>query len=343
MKKYQVVVYIGRFQPFHNGHQETLKEALEYGEQVIVGIGSANRSRSTENPWTYDERVQMISESMDNDERIHFVPISDYPYNDTAWITHVNTQIQNYIEDVLEGGQNIGLIGFKKDDTSRYLESFPDWDFIGVNEQHGIMNAIDVRNQYFARPPTISEFLPDAVRAAMKVFAVSVPFKWLINEFDFIRVYPKLWGKGPFITVDAVVEQMGYVLLVTRKEPPFKGKLAIPGGFVNLNEWIAKARVRELKEETRIADSQGEIPPAKLMSFMTKEKVYDDPARSKRGRIVTFAGLYKLPTAKQLYSVVGSDDAEKAAWYKLSDLNASMLMEDHWFIINDMLGLTEGI
>jgi bifunctional NMN adenylyltransferase/nudix hydrolase len=185
--------------------------------------------------------------------------------------------------------------------------------------------------------------LPLPVRSFLREFSYTPEFKWLYNEFVYIRGYPALWGKGPFITTDAVVEQMGHILLVTRKEAPFKGKLAIPGGFVNLNEWIAKARIRELKEETRLADAQGEIPPAKIASFQVKEKVYDDPNRSQRGRVITFAGLYKLPAAKKLYQVVGSDDAEKAAWYNLSELDASMLMEDHYFIVQDMLGITDGL
>jgi bifunctional NMN adenylyltransferase/nudix hydrolase len=345
---YDYVIYLGRFQPFHEGHQATLKQALARGKKVIVGVGSANRSRSTENPFEYSERFQMICNTLSPLEldRTEILPIYDFPYNDSAWMLHVNNTIGDYVFDMTgksAGELNIAIIGFKKDDTSRYLEWFPNWTYIGVEEQHGIMSATDIRNLYFQKGTIISEFLPDTVRKWLKSFTLNPAYKWLLNEFEYIREYPKLWGKGPFITVDAVVEQMGHILLVTRKEAPFKGKLAIPGGFVNLNELIAKARIRELKEETRLSDSQGEIPPAKIASFMVKEKVYDDPKRSQRGRVITFAGLYKLPPAKELYKVIGSDDAEKAAWYNLSDLDASMFMEDHYFIIQDMLGVTEGV
>ena len=339
---YDFVLYIGRFQPFHDGHNITSQKALKLGKNVIFGVGSANRSRSTENPWTYDERCTMIDAATGFKDNVYFIPINDYPYNDTAWIVHVNTEVNNLIQDL--SGEDpskfkIALIGFKKDESSRYLDFFPQWDFIGDDEQVGIMSATDVREAYFQKLPVISDHVPEPVRILMKSFMLQPEFKWLYNEFEYIREYPKLWGKGPFVTVDAVVEQMGHILLVTRKEAPFKGRLAIPGGFVNLNEWIAKARVRELKEETRLADNQGEIPPAKLMSFMVKEKIYDDPKRSARGRVITHAGLFKLPSAKQLYKVVGADDAEKAAWYDFSKLDASMFMEDHYFIIQDMLGM----
>lgn len=346
--KYDYVIYLGRFQPFHEGHQATLNQALELGNYVIVGVGSANRCRSTENPFEYSERYQMICDTLSDSDlgRTEILPISDFPYNDTAWMLHVNNTIGDYVYQIHSKNAselNIAIIGFKKDDSSRYLDWFPNWTYIGVEEQHGIMSATDVRNLYFQKGTIISEFLPDTVRKWLKKFTVKPAYKWLLNEFEYIREYPTLWGKGPFITVDAVVEQMGHILLVTRKEAPFKGKLAIPGGFVNLNELIAKARIRELKEETRLSDSQGEIPPAKIASFMVKEKVYDDPKRSQRGRVITFAGLYKLPPAKELYKVIGSDDAEKASWYNMADLDASMFMEDHYFIIQDMLGVTEGV
>lgn len=344
---YDFVNYIGRFQPFHEGHQHTLKQALEYGKHVNVGIGSANRSRSTDNPFTFAERKDMIMSTLSplEKERISFVPISDFPYNDTAWTIHVTSSMNDAMIEKghIPNKMKVALIGFKKDESSRYLDYFPKWSYIGTDEQHGIMSATDVRNMYFQKGTIISEFLPDTIRRYLKDFAVTKAYKWLLNEFEYIREYPKQWGNGPFFTVDAVVEQMGHVLLVTRKDSPFKGKLAIPGGFLNKNEWIAKARIRELKEETRLADAIGEIPPAKIQSFLAKEKIYDDPRRSARGRVITFAGLYKLPPAKALYGVVGSDDAEHAAWYNLSDLDASMFMEDHYFIIQDMLGVTDGI
>lgn len=342
MIKYDYVVYLGRFEPFHDGHYATLKQGLSHAKKrLLVGIGSANRSRSTDQPFTYKERIHMIEDSLTVEEtnKVEFFLVNDYPYNDDAWILHVTNQVHG----LMEPHSSVALIGLKKDESSRYLDWFPQWTNIAIEEMHGVMAATDVRNQYFRKGPIISEFVPDGVRKFLKDFTLTKDYKWLLNEYEYIREYPKLWGKGPFITVDAVVSQMGHVLLVTRKEAPFKGKLAIPGGFVNLNEWIAKARIRELKEETRLADSMGEIPPAKIHSFLIKEKVYDDPKRSARGRVITFAGLYKLPSAKQLYTVVGSDDAEKAAWYNLSDLYASMFMEDHYFIIQDMLGVTEGV
>ena len=343
--KYDYVIYLCRFQPFHDGHYETLVQALAQGERVILGIGSANRSRSTDNPFTYEERCDMIDASLTEIEsnRVEFMPISDFPYNDTAWTLHVTNTVNQHFKDMDLPFDKVALIGFKKDDTSRYLDFFPNWDYIGVDEMHGIMSATDVRDAYFRKGPIISQFVPKGVSDFLKQFVLTRDYKWLLHEFEYIREYPTLWGKGPFITVDAVVEQMGHILLVTRRDAPFKGKLAIPGGFVNLNEWIDKARLRELKEETKLADAYGEIPPGKLQLLLKKEKVYDDPRRSARGRVITFAGLYRLPNAKQLYTVIGSDDAEKAAWYNLSELDASMFMEDHYFIIQDMLGVTEGV
>ena len=343
---YDFVVYLGRFQPFHDGHLNVLRQALKRGQNVIVGIGSANRSRSTENPWTYEERCDMIRSSLNKDEsyKTHFIPVNDYPYNDTAWTVHVNSIVNELVKELGYDKPVIGLMGFKKDKSSRYLNFFPNWTFLNVGEQYGVFSATYIRDQYFDRRISISEFIPDSVKAFLKGFALTPEYKWVLDEFEYLREYRIEYPSGgPFFTTDAVVIQMGHILLVTRKEAPFKGKLAIPGGFIHLNEWIADARIRELKEETKLADTQGEIPPAKIQSFIQKEKVYDDPKRSQRGRVITFAGYYKLPDAKELYKVVGSDDAEKADWYSMAELSADMFMEDHYFIIQDMLGLSEGI
>ena len=61
-KQYDYLVFIGRFQPFHNGHASVITKALELANKVIVLAGSANRPRYWYNPFTFDERKQTILE-----------------------------------------------------------------------------------------------------------------------------------------------------------------------------------------------------------------------------------------------------------------------------------------
>lgn len=87
-----------------------------------------------------------------------------------------------------------------------------------------------------------------------------------------------------YLTVDAVVftilNKELKILLVKRKYEPFKGKFAIPGGFVKLNEELEDAAKRELKEETGVKDV-----------FLKQLNAFGDVGRDLRGRVVTIPFL----------------------------------------------------
>lgn len=60
MYKHKVALFIGRFQPFHNGHLYSLKKCLEIAERVIVVVGSSQEKGTLDNPWSYMARKQMV-------------------------------------------------------------------------------------------------------------------------------------------------------------------------------------------------------------------------------------------------------------------------------------------
>lgn len=113
------------------------------------------------------------------------------------------------------------------------------------------------------------------------------------------------------VTVDMVIftirDAVLQVLLIKRGIPPFKGRWAIPGGFVHENESLEEAARRELQEETGVKDVYLE----QLYSF-------GDPERDPRGRVITIA----------YYALIGSDhtalkastDAAEARWFPMNDL-----------------------
>ena len=340
--KYDYAIYIGRFQPFHVGHQRVVEFALQRAHKLGILVGSSNLHISPKNPWTFEEREGYIKDTLDErgypHSRYSCVPLNDIPYNDTAWITQVRELVSDLVDDT--PNSKICLVGFQKDSSSEYTKWFPEWDFINVPQQYGTFNATDIRNQYFVDTPVTSEFLAREVRSELREFAFTDKFKWLLREQKFLADYHKQWGTGPFITTDSVVTQKGSILLVRRKFAPYQGALALPGGFLNPQERIMDGCVRELKEETRIADKHGEIPIGKLKSYIKgRDYVFDDPARSARGRIITHAFHFELPDNVDMFKVRGDDDAESAQWYSLHDLNPRDFMEDHWFIIQQMTGI----
>ena len=85
-------LYIGRFQPYHLGHHAVIKEIASEADEVIIVIGSAQRSHELENPFTAGERYLMISKSLRDDgiSNFYIVPILDVNWN-AVWVSHVES------------------------------------------------------------------------------------------------------------------------------------------------------------------------------------------------------------------------------------------------------------
>jgi nicotinamide-nucleotide adenylyltransferase len=66
MMKYKRGLFVGRFQPFHNGHLFAIEYALERSEFLYIGLGSSNKSHEERNPFTAAERIEMIKAALDD-------------------------------------------------------------------------------------------------------------------------------------------------------------------------------------------------------------------------------------------------------------------------------------
>lgn len=344
MSKLDFCVYVGRFQPFHNGHLQTLKVALNAAKQVIILLGSSNRAPNIRNPFSPMQRSEMIRLAMREAglplERIIMVPINDYPYQNNKWIQNVQDTVAGltaaYGED-----PSIGIIGFKRDHTSFYLDMFEPWENI-ENDEVGKINATEIRNMFFHNNGDcdLSAMVPASTQTYLTDFAKMYPeeFARLEREYWHVINYKKQWAGAPyevqFITADAVVIQSGHILLIQRDAQPGEGQWALPGGFVNPKELIFDACIRELVEETKL-----KVPEKVLRGSVKAQGVFDDPERSLRGRTVTHAWAIQLANGP-LPPVKGTDDARKAKWFSLAEFNKmeSRMFEDHWAVANILIG-----
>ncbi len=363
---HDLCVFIGRFQPFHAAHLQVVETALRHGRFVLVLIGSAGAPRSHRNPFTYDERADMIrlSVSEADRERLIVLPLEDCHYNDTQWVANAQKQVNAALAQTgLRRPGTIGLIGHGKDHTSYYLKLFPQWGVpIDVPEYCNGLSSTRVRNSYFSniadsflkdadghKPGDLPQdhLLPTPVRDFLAGFAQTEAFRDIRAEYEFILHYRAQWAvpKVPypvtFVTVDACVVTAGTVLLVRRRGRPGKGLWALPGGFLDQAETVVDGMLRELREETRIA-----VPPGMLRGSIVTQRVFDDPNRSSRGRTITHGFLIHLknetalpglrsrkPAKAELPQIEAADDAEKAQWWPLADVQRAMMFEDHYDII----------
>jgi len=83
--------YIGRFQPYHNGHQSVLEHIAGNVDEIIIGVGSAQLSHQVDNPFTAGERVLMITRSLASlGCPFYVIPIEDIQRN-ALWVAHVRS------------------------------------------------------------------------------------------------------------------------------------------------------------------------------------------------------------------------------------------------------------
>ncbi|MFL7894280.1 MAG: NUDIX domain-containing protein [Anaerolineales bacterium] len=131
----------------------------------------------------------------------------------------------------------------------------------------------------------------------------------------------------PALTVDIVVFQFVNdrmeVLLVQRKQPPFQGSWALPGGFVNMDETLEAAAARELAEETGLVNL-----------LLQQVHTYGDPERDPRGRVVSVSYCGTLRAADS-NSISAGSDAGDVRWFNTAHLPD--LAFDHFQIIQDAL------
>lgn len=137
-----------------------------------------------------------------------------------------------------------------------------------------------------------------------------------LRKMGYEYEYPR-----PAYTADTVVFNGASVLLIVRGKDPFKGRLALPGGFVNEGETSLEAAKRELKEETGLYLNT--VP--KLVG------IYDKPGRDSRGWVISAA--FSVRTS-QLHLKAG-DDAVDAKFVPINLLTKDSLAFDHFKIIND--------
>ncbi|WP_435979257.1 bifunctional nicotinamide-nucleotide adenylyltransferase/Nudix hydroxylase [Psychrobacter sp. DM4] len=334
---YKYLVFIGRFQPFHCGHEAVVDEALKRADNVIILIGSANLPRSLRNPFSVSERTAMIKGAYSDEDaaRIHCVALDDALYNDTRWLKYVQAGVRSVTNDL---HADIGLIGHSKDSSSYYLSLFPNWASVSVPNYHNL-SATPIRDSYLMGAMPTPERTPDATREVLSEFKETAEYKQLHEEAGFIDKYKKQWESAPypptFMTADALVVQSGHILLVERRSMPGRGLWALPGGFLNPKETLFDACIRELREETRL-----KVPEPVLRGSFHSQHTFDDPYRSARGRTITQAFYLQLKSdAKGLPKVKGGDDAATAFWLPLAELDARMMFEDHYAIITKMVGL----
>ncbi|MCJ7721239.1 nicotinamide-nucleotide adenylyltransferase, partial [Candidatus Bathyarchaeota archaeon] len=85
-------VFVGRFQPFHNGHLEVIKKIVEDVDELVIIVGSAQYSHRLDNPFTAGERITMIRKALEEEgiqlSKIWIIPVPDV-HQHSLWVSQI--------------------------------------------------------------------------------------------------------------------------------------------------------------------------------------------------------------------------------------------------------------
>ena len=347
-----MAVLVGRFQPFHDAHLALLTRALAIAPRVVVVVGSAFQARTPRNPFTWTERAGMIRHALPEAqrERVTIVPMRDY-YDEARWVASVREAAAALVAP--ETSSRITLVGHFKDATSGYLAAFAGWTLDSVERLPGADGA-QLRDALFASLPEDTH-APISLDAALAAFVDQAPpstvaflrawtalpfFAELAVEWRMLKRYKEAWRAAPyaptFVTVDAVLQCAGKVLLIRRGKAPGRGLLAVPGGFIEARETTWQSCLRELEEETHL-----KLLEETMRRCLRSVAVFDHPDRSQRGRTITHAHHFDLGD-RELPEVRADDDAASVDWVPVAELAAmeDRFFDDHFHMLDHFLGLT---
>ncbi len=177
---FDYLVFIGRFQPFHLAHKETVDIALRQSQQVILALGSAQNERNIKNPFSAQEREQMILSNYNeaDQQRIKFVHVIDV-YNDVKWVKLVTTLIESMISPT----DQVGLIGHLKDESSYYLQLFPNWKMVELESLKNAISATPLREAYY-RGEIQAQYLPQGTIDFLQQFQQTDVYRQLQQKYQ---------------------------------------------------------------------------------------------------------------------------------------------------------------
>lgn len=138
----RTALFIGRFQPFHKGHLQVIKDILKDNDKLIIAIGSAQKFNTAENPLTAEERSELIilalQEAEIPKEKYQIIPVTDID-NYPLWVDHINLLVPHY--DAVYTGSEIVTECFKNHRSKVEINSLPRFlDISAAKIRYNIVN-----------------------------------------------------------------------------------------------------------------------------------------------------------------------------------------------------------
>ncbi len=286
-------------------------------------------------------------------EKTTILPLRDILYNDPAW----EQSVQEIVAAATDEDDVIKIIGYTKDETSYYIDAFPQWETIEM-ENIEDLHATTIRNAMFENKDfdtEIGKFLPKGIHDYIKSFMLTPEYDQLVNEYEFQLAHDRMWNmnkmldyfeqqelgdhnewEGDESVVMAVLDTLRDKYKIAPYEPTFNTAdlIIIKSGHVllvrrkhypGMGLYAIPGGYLQPKEwsiDGAMRENKEETkikePPAVIRSNIKANRVFEHPDRSIRGRVITRAYISVLPSGGPLPKITAADDAERAKWVPLS-------------------------
>ncbi|MFP1130205.1 NUDIX domain-containing protein [Asticcacaulis sp. W401b] len=311
------IVLVCRFQPFVLSHLNILKSASATSERLVVVVVGMEERREARYPWTAFEQALFVEKALEG-QQAEIVRVGEYGADQDLLLT---------LKPSL-GEPELWRWGVIEDDFDPEALGLPIWSVPDTRSE-----TRRVRDEIFEGKS------PGSVATASAVDQLRGLPQWedLVAENRMIKKYMQSWEAAPYpvnlVTADSVLYRDGAILLIQRALIPGKGLWALPGGFVEPNESLLAASIREVSEETGLR-----LPLHVLKGRLLGTQVFDRPNRCSRGRTITHGFIYDL-SGVDLPPLMAGDDAGDAIWVPVAALVEwqEVFFQDHYHIALSLL------
>lgn len=309
----QVRLAVGRFHPLTDDHIRALEDWRGGGDMIVAVIG-ANMPRSARYPFKAEEQIAMLRAAGFDAVAIEEALL---PKARVAQLKAIVEGAPLLSFDADYGGELEGLW------TGEIVIADP-----AIGQQAAATLSAWLQGVSFTG-------VSETVRRLMKVSRET--HQALAEEDAYIAQYHQSWSVAPYppvhVTVDALIRRDDRILLIKRGGLPGRGQWALPGGFLDPNETLFAAALRELHEETGLFLSE-----AQARQYLKGRRVFDQPERSARGRTISHAFYFDL-SGLELPLLEAGDDAAALKWTGVDcalKMRAHMF-EDHYLMLHHFL------
>jgi len=258
-KPYDLIVFIGRFQPFHLGHYKVVQEALTQTDKLLFILGGSNSPCNSRNPYSIEEREHLIIKSLTPKEisYIRFQSIPDYA-DDEVWMT----ALENIINQVVTSpNDKVAIIGHEKDSSSYYLRQCAEKWHVIMPPNIFMMSASDVRDNLYNELPIDNQMVnTGAAQSAISILEGTTNFTKFKREYANIKLLETTRSNSKFPieyvqTVGIVKYKEFYLVLKTNDE------LSFPSGTIENNRIAEETIVTYILNQTNIVTPLFNLKP----------------------------------------------------------------------------------